>query len=73
MINTTLSFRAAYRFGVPHLAGQAITLVRRADGLFIVEHRGRRLALVYAPQVVRELGGIPRKADDHLPARGRSR
>lgn len=74
-INMTMSFRAAWRFGVPHLAGQGVTLsfVGEREG-WIVRHRVLgEVARVYQPQSVRESGGVPRRAESRYPRRARRR
>jgi hypothetical protein len=77
-INMTMSFRAAWRFGVPHLAGQGVTLYQGDIGQYVdrhydVMHRGEIIARVYYPRSVRERGGVQRAAETRLPGRARQR
>lgn len=67
---TTLSFRAAWRWGCPHLAGQPVLVTRsQLDPQAVdVSWRGvnirRRL---YVPQDIREPGGVQRRAERCYP------
>jgi len=71
-ITTTMSFRAAWRFGVPHLAGHGVRLVRRAGvvgmDVFLVEG-GARIGSVYFARSLRERGGVLREAELSYPQR----
>lgn len=66
-IITTMSFRAAWYFGCPHLAGHTVTLTREERGDYRVDHTSGTLARVAYPQSVREPGGVPRAAEARHP------
>lgn len=68
-ILTTMSFRAAWRFGFPHLAGQTVTLTLEASGYYRVDHASGTVARVAYPQSVRERGGVPRAAEAGYPTK----
>lgn len=65
-IRTTMSFRAAWRFGCPHLAGQPVTLTPE-DGHYRIDHASGPVARVFYPQSVREPGGVQRDAETRQP------
>lgn len=73
VIHTTMSFRAAWRFGCPHLAGQPVTLTPEPipgtpmGYCYRVDHVRGPVARVFYPQSVREPGGVQRKAETRLP------
>jgi hypothetical protein len=70
-LTTTMSFRAAWRFGCAHLAGQGVRLMRRAGtgfDVFIIA-TGERIGSVYYPYSMRERGGVQRDAETRLPRR----
>ena len=69
-LTTTMSFRAAWRFGCPHLAGQGVLLKRHADRYpwdVIVMSTGERIGSAYFPCSMRERGGVQRDAETRLP------
>lgn len=67
-IHTTMSFRAAWRFGCPHLAGQPVTLTWEGN-CYRVDHASGIVARVFYPQSVREPGGVQREAETRLPCK----
>lgn len=67
-IITTMSFRAAWYFGCPHLAGHTVTLTMEESGYYRVDHAtDGTLARVAYPQSVRTPGGVPRAAEARYP------
>lgn len=73
-ITTTISFRAAWRLGVPHLAGQGVRAVPNAgpngahDGSYNVYCRDELLrARMRDINGLKEPGGVPRRAEAEYP------
>jgi hypothetical protein len=70
---TTLSFRASCRYGVVHLAGQPVALVRVGPKYKIWSRNGEYLGICYQPSSLRERGGIMRRAEQEYQTRAKPR